>query len=142
MCKFEYYNPNPTQRYRRDGKPMGWHKGDCHIRCVAKALEISWEDAIKMEFEEALKRHDAVGSTKCIEAILLRNGYKKGRPFQRGAIKPLVRNMLNNPHNKDYDIVFNMHRHVATGKQGILYDTWNCGNESVLSYWFRKHPED
>jgi hypothetical protein len=121
---------------------MGWHKGDCHVRCVAKALEISWKDALKLEYEEAIKLCDAVGSTRSIEAVLLKNGYVKGRPFPRGRTRPLVRDMLNNPRNKDYDIVFNMRRHVATGKQGVLYDTWDCRNESVLSYWFRKHPED
>ena len=76
--KFEYYNPNPKQRYTRDGKPMKWHKGDCHVRCVAKALDISWKDAIKLEYEKALERCDAVGSTNNIEEVLLDNGFQKG----------------------------------------------------------------
>lgn len=124
---------------------MGWHKGDCHVRCVAKALNISWHEALKLEYESAVERCDSVGSANNIEAVLLKNGYQKGlipREWTEARIKPTIKDFLNDHHNDDKDFVFKVQHHVAAAQKGVLYDTWDCGNESVYRYWFRKHPED
>ena len=139
--KYEYYNPNPKQRYTRDGKPMKWHKGDCHVRCVAKALDISWKDAIKLEYEKALERCDAVGSTNNIEEILLDNGFKKGvinqNWIRHNHRRPTFKEILNDTDLRDKIVVGRMAHHVATAVNQTVYDTWDCSNEVVWRFWYK-----
>lgn len=139
--KFEYFNPNPKQRYTRDGKPMKWHKGDCHIRAVAKALDISWKDTLKLEYEEAMRQCDAVGSNKVIDAVLQQNGFKKGRIRQEWVNvhhrRPTFRELLNVDMWKDKVIVGYLTRHIATAVNQTVYDTWDCSNEVLWSFWYK-----
>jgi hypothetical protein len=120
---------------------MKWHKGDCHVRCVAKALDISWKDAIKLEYEKALERCDSVGSTNNIEAVLLDNGFKKGVINQswirRNHRRPTFKEILNVEHYKDKIVVGRMTHHVATAVNQTVYDTWDCSNQVLWSFWYK-----
>lgn len=41
----KYFNPNPTCKYFKSGSPKNWYINDSSVRAVAKALNLTWEDA-------------------------------------------------------------------------------------------------
>ena len=146
MCNFEYYNPNPKKRVRRDGTPMKWHKGDCHVRATAKALGLSWKDTLTTLYESALERCDTVGSIDNIAEVLEKNGYKKGVISKEWMMqrhrRPTITEVLRDLGNENMTVLFKCTHHVATAINGTLYDTWNCSNEVVWRFWYKKTEED
>ena len=148
MAEFIYYNPNPRQRYRRDGSPIkSDHTGDCSVRCICKALDISWEEAYKKLCEEGLKQHRMPDSTEVIVAVLEANGFKKGKISQenikRTHHRPTVAEGIectshpNNSLSTKKKFVYKLSHHVTTVDEGLIYDTWDTSNECVWSFWYK-----
>lgn len=69
---YEYYNPNPTGRLS---------VGDCAIRAVAKALNISWENAFWKIALNAFYMGDVMSSNTVWGAVLREYGFhREGLP--------------------------------------------------------------
>ncbi len=120
------YNPNPTGR----------NVGDCAVRAVSKALEIDWETAYDLISDAGYNMGDMPSSDSVWGAVLRQNG------FYRTAIPNYcpdcytVRDFC-----KDHPIgtyVLGFGGHVATVKDGDLYDSWNSSNEIPQFYWYKK----
>ena len=120
------YNPNPAGR----------NVGDCSVRAVSKALEIDWETAYDLISDAGYNMGDMPSSDSVWGAVLRQNG------FYRTAIPNYcpdcytVRDFC-----KDHPIgtyVLGFGGHVATVKDGDLYDSWNSSNEIPQFYWYKK----
>lgn len=74
---FEYYQPNT-------------HKcGDCAIRAVAKALDVSWEEALTLLYNTSRVVHEDPISTKTIGETLKFHGFAwKGFKPEEGGKRP------------------------------------------------------
>lgn len=147
MAEFLYYNPNPSQRYRRDGSPIkSDHNGDCTVRCITKALDIDWETAYKKLCEEGLKQHRMPSDMDVVKAVLEANGFKKGvinqnyikRNHHRPTVKGAVDNIKTIDGLKDKKkFVFQNSHHVTTVDEGVIFDTWDTSDECVWSFWYK-----
>lgn len=118
-----YYNPNPTGR----------NVGDCAVRAISKAFDIDWEEAYDLISDAARLMGDMPSADSVWGAVLRQNG------FYRRAIPNSCPNCYT---AKDFCIdhpygtyVLGFGGHVATVKDGKLFDSWNSSNEIPQYYW-------
>ena len=115
-----YFNNNPCLRI----------VGDCAVRAISKALDISWERAYAQMIVSGYKMCDMPSSNGVWGAVLRQNGFKKyagnEETFETFA----------NEHPKGVYVLCTG-THVATCIDGDVYDAWNSLNEEV-EYYFTK----
>ncbi len=121
-----YFNNNPTSR----------NVGDCAVRAVAKALNISWEDAYAKIASNGYAMGDMPSSDSVWGSVLRQNGfYREAIPNECPDCYTAKDFCKDNP----YGIyVLGFGGHVATVVDGDLYDSWNSENEIPMYVWFRK----
>lgn len=123
---YEYYNPNPIR-----SDPVG----DCTVRALAKALDISWEQAHVMLDYNAYMMGDISNSNAVLAATLRQNGFYRGNfPDNCDACMTAGEFAREFPSGT---YVLGFGSHVATVKDGVLYDSWDCSDETPL-YFFKK----
>lgn len=117
------YNPNPTGR----------SVGDCAVRAISKALKIDWEAAFITLAMNAFAVGDMPSSDSVWGATLKQNGF--------------VRHVISNECPDCYTAqdfaadhprgtyVLGFGGHVATVKDGDLYDSWDSSREIPQFYW-------
>ena len=120
------YNPNPTGRF----------VGDCVVRAVAKALDISWEEAYDLIADAGYIMGDMPSSDSVWGAVLRQHGfYRKAIPNQCPDCYTVEEFARDNPEGI---YVLGFGGHVATVVDGDLYDSWNSSREIPIYAWFRK----
>ena len=120
------YNPNPTGRF----------VGDCVVRAVAKALDISWEEAYDLITDAGYIMGDMPSSDSVWGAVLRQHGfYRKAIPNQCPDCYSVEEFARDNPEGI---YVLGFGGHVATVVDGDLYDSWNSSREIPIYAWFRK----
>ena len=120
------YNPNPTGRF----------VGDCVVRAVAKALDISWEEAYDLITDAGYIMGDMPSSDSVWGAVLRQHGfYRKAIPNQCPDCYTVEEFARDNPEGI---YVLGFGGHVATVVDGDLYDSWNSSREIPIYAWFRK----
>lgn len=121
------WNPNPVR-----SDPVG----DCTVRALAKALDISWEEAHVMLDYNSYMMGDISNSNVVLGAVLRQHG------FYRDVIPNTCPDCYTaNDFAADHPTgtyVLGFGTHVATVVDGNLYDTWNSLNEIPIYYWYRK----
>lgn len=123
---WQEYNPNP----------VGRSVGDCSVRAVAKALDTDWETAYAMIAAAGFSMGDMPSSDSVWGAVLRQNG------FYRASIENTCPDCYtaedfsrDNPHGT---YVLGFGGHVATVKDGVLYDSWDSSHEIPIYDWYRK----
>ena len=120
------YNPNPTGR----------KVGDCAIRAVAKALDTDWETAYAMITINGFSMGDMPSSDSVWGAVLRQN------VFYRNAISNTCPDCYTaEQFAKDHPegvFVLGFGGHVATVKDGDLYDSWDSSQASPQFFWYKK----
>ena len=146
--EYIYYNPNPNQRYRADGRPIkSDQSGDCVVRAVAKALDLSWEDSYKKLCEEGLRQHimpnDSSG--KVYGKVLENAGFKLGnvnqdfirRYHRRPTVSDLYDSIERNNDISHKKIVVKNTHHLTCIDEGVIFDTWDTSDECVWKFWYK-----
>lgn len=120
------WNPNPTGR----------SVGDCAVRAVAKALDTDWETAYSMIASNGYQMGDMPSSNSVWGAVLRQNG------FYRTAVPNTCPDCYTAQDfasdHPDGTYVLGFGNHVATIRDGNLYDSWDSSNEIPMYYWYRK----
>lgn len=126
---YEYYNPNPTAKFKKDGTPMKWHKGDCAVRAFCKAFNQTWTKTYEELCAVALKRFDMPNIPKTTEAYALEKGMvKKSLP------KYMTVSDFAKTHNGTYVCV--LRQHLVCVKDNKYYDTGDwCGDWMMKTYY-------
>lgn len=120
------YNPNPTGR----------SVGDCAVRAISKALDLDWEDAFDLLAENAYQMGDMPSADSVWGATLRQKGfYRKSIPNTCPDCYTAEDFCIDNPRGI---FVLGFGGHVATVKDGNLYDSWNSSNEIPQFVWYRK----
>lgn len=120
------YNPNP----------VGRKVGDCAVRAIAKALNKSWEDAYVLIADAGYKMGDMPSSDSVWGAVLRQNGfYRRSIPNSCPDCYTAEDFCKDHP-NGIYVLGFG--GHVATVKDGCLYDSWDSSKEIPIYVWYRK----
>lgn len=121
------WNPNPVR-----SDPVG----DCTVRALAKALDISWEEAHVLLDYNSYMMGDISNSNVVLGAVLRQHG------FYRDVIPNSCPDCYTaNDFAMDHPTgtyVLGFGTHVAAVVDGNLYDTWNSLNEIPIYYWYRK----
>lgn len=127
---WEEYNPNPCGR----------RVGDCAVRAIAKALDTDWESAYIMLTIAGYDMCDMLSSDSVWGAVLRKNGfYRASIPNTCPDCYTAEQFCEDNPEGT---FVLGFGGHVATVKNGIIYDSWDSSNEIPQFYWYRKEEDN
>ena len=122
-----YFNPNPRHK-----NPVG----DCIIRAVSKALDISWETA----YIDLVSQGYDMGDMPSSNAVL--NSYLRSKGFRKYTLPNDCPDCYTfadfaGEHFKGTFIVCTG-THVACIQDGCLYDSWQSSDCTVLYYYERE----
>lgn len=120
------YNPNPTGR----------SVGDCAVRAVAKALDMSWEDAYVLICVNGYAMGDMPSSDSVWGSVLRQNGFYKKAISNTCPDCYTVQDFCEDHPAGTYVLGFG--GHTATVVDGDLYDSWDSHNEIPIYVWYRK----
>lgn len=119
------YNPNPAGRM----------VGDCAVRALAKALDVTWEDAYEMLATNGYRMADMPSSDSVWGSVLRMNGfYRQNIPSTCPDCYTAEDFCIDNPVGT---YVLGFGGHVATVKDGMLYDSWDSSHEIPQFFWIR-----
>ena len=126
MSRWREYNNNPAGR----------RVGDCAIRAVSVALDTDWETAYDLIADAGYQMGDMMSADSVWGAVLRQHG------FYRAAIPnscPDCYTAGDFAHDHPSGtFVLGFGGHVATVKDGWVYDSWDSTREIPQFYWFLK----
>lgn len=126
LFMWRQFNPNP----------VGRAVGDCAVRAVAAALDISWEDAYALIAANGYSMGDMPSSNSVWGAVLRQHGfYRYNLPETCPDCYTFEDFAADHPKGV---FVLGTGTHVATVRDGILMDAWDSSNEPVSFAWYRK----
>lgn len=125
---YRYWNPNPVQHETG--------VGDCSVRAVARALNISWDEAFRLLAEKAFEMGDVVSSDVVWGNVLRDNGFTRHIIPNYCPQCYRVFNFCKDYPNGTY--VLKSDGHVATVVNGVLFDSWDSSMQIPIYYWTRK----
>lgn len=116
--------------------PTGRRVGDCAVRAVAVALDVDWETAYSMIAANGFLMGDMPSSDSVWGAVLRQNGFKRYAVPNSCPDCYTARDFAAEHPRGVYVLGFG--GHVATVRDGRLYDSWNSENEIPVYYWHRE----
>lgn len=121
---WKYFNNNP----------VGRRVGDCAVRAIAAALDVSWETAYDMICEAGRDMGDMPSADSVWGAVLRQHG------FYRMAIPNTCPDCYTaEDFCRDHPsgvFVLGFGGHVATVVDGVLMDSWDSSAEIPVYFWF------
>lgn len=118
---FIRYNPNP----------MGRNVGDCTVRAISKALALDWDSTYWGLCVEGNIMADMPSANAVWGAFLRRKGFKRFLAPEDTTVAEFARQRTQGTY------ILALSGHVVCVDDGIIYDTWDSGNEIILYYWQR-----
>lgn len=131
MVKYYKYNINPK----------GYKTGDCSTRALASTLGISWEQALKEQYEGALATYKGITCKEVSDYVLSKYGYiKMKQPRKDNGKKYLIREIdeLVSAKEMEEGIFVSLASHDTCIKNGNIIDIWDCGYKTIGNYWVKK----
>lgn len=117
------FNPNPVNA----------RVGDCAVRAIAKALDITWEKAFVLIAKNGFQMGDIMASNNVWGSVLRQNGfYRHTLPTECPDCYTVRDFCFEHPKGL---YVLGCANHVVTCEDGNYYDTWDSGDEVVIYYW-------
>lgn len=127
---FVEYNPNP----------VGRRVGDCSVRAISKALDIDWETAYVLLSMNGFSMRDMPSSDSVWGATLRQRGYS------RRSVPDLCPDCYTaEDFCRDHPqgtFVLGFGGHVATVRDGTLFDSWDSSQEVPQFYWTKEEKEE
>lgn len=120
-----FYNPNPAGRT----------VGDCAVRAVAKALDVSWEDAYARICAAGYAMCDMPSSDAVWGAVLRQNGFQR-RALSNDCPDCYTAGEFADEHQSG-TYVLGFGNHTATVESGCLFDSWDSSRELPIYLWER-----
>ena len=127
MSHFLFYNPNP--RHKRS-------VGDCTVRALSKALNISWETAYIDLVSEGYDLGDMPSSNAVFDSYLRSKGFKK-YTISNDCPSCYTFDDFAGEHFKGIYILCTG-THVACCENGFIRDSWDSSDETPIFYYERE----
>ena len=119
--RFQYYQPNKLD--------LKDHYGDCTIRALSKALNLSWLEAFDLMIPICRKYQSPnIFNLPCKienEAMAELGFVYQGISNKRGSVRPTVDDFAKNHPEGTY--IVNVANHEVAVVDGCYYDTWDSG---------------
>lgn len=119
-----------------NNNPAGRRVGDCAVRAVSVALNISWEDAYALITAAGFAMGDMPSSNSVWGAVLRQHGFSRMNLPDECPDCYTAEDFAHDHPRGIYVLGFG--NHVATVRDGIIYDAWNSSNEIPQYIWYRK----
>lgn len=140
MSKFVYFNPNPSYKPFKNGKDKMWTIDDYNVRALCKVIGKDWDTSYDMLSLRAKEMRDVMTSKKVFKSIMedtLKLGQSSfGKPKQDQK-RPTVEEFCKDHQTGMY--VLNLASKVVVIVDGQFYDTEDCSESSVYSWWYQEH---
>lgn len=127
---YSYFNPNPVKNKR---------VGDCVVRAISKALDMSWEDVyIELTIQGYL--NGDWGSSNAVWGA-----YLKSKGFTRDIVSDdcpecyTIEDFCNEYPQGTY--IIGTGTHAVCVIDSVIYDTWNSSDETPI-YYYKKRETD
>lgn len=122
---YVYYNPNPLKI----------SVGDCTIRAISKALNISWDETYLALANLGFEMYDMPSANRVWGHFLRINGFKK---YQLPDMCPTCYTIKDFCYDFPIGIyVVGTGEHVVCVINGSYFDSWDSGNEIPIYYFKR-----
>ena len=116
-----------------NNNPAGRNVGDCAVRAVSVALDTDWETAYSMIVANGFQMADMPSSNSVWGALLRQKGFKRYAIPDTCPDCYTAEDFCREHPNGIYVLGFGTH--VATVKNGILFDSWDSTHEIPQYYW-------
>lgn len=126
MSVFREFNNNPAGR----------RVGDCAVRAVSVALDVDWETAYDLIADAGYNMGDMPSSDSVWGAVLRQHGFYRAAVPNSCPDCYTAEDFAREHPNGVYVLGFG--GHVATVRDGRLFDSWDSSNEIPQFYWFKK----
>ena len=126
MSLWMKYNPSPTNR----------NVGDCAVRAVAKALNTDWETAYAMIALNGFLMGDMPSSNAVWGAVLRQEGFKR-YIISNSCPDCYTMEDFAKDHPSGVYVVCTGN-HVATIRDGLIWDSWDSSKEVPQFYWSKE----
>ena len=130
LTMWREYNNNPTGR----------NVGDCAVRAVSVALGIDWETAYAKLAYNGYLMGDLPNADATWGALLRQNGFYREIIPNTCPDCYTAEDFCNDHPTGVYVLAFG--NHVATVKNGFIYDSWNSTNLIPIYFWHKKEGEE
>ena len=126
ISKFVKYNANP----------FGVKTGDCVIRAISTALNISWARTYKEMLDVTLETGYAISCKDNFTEYLKRKGFKKQKmPKRANGKKYRLSEFIDEIADAKGVYVVSVYNHLTEVDNATVHDLWDCRNRCVLGYW-------
>lgn len=119
-----------------NNNPTGRRVGDCAVRAVSVALGIDWETAFAMLCVNGLQMGDMPSSDSVWGSVLRQHGFYRTSIPDSCPDCYIAKDFVRDHPNGIYVLGFG--GHVATVRDGHLYDAWDSSQEIPQFVWFKK----
>lgn len=119
-----------------NGNPTGRRVGDCAVRAVSVALGVDWETAYALIAAAGFAMGDMPSSNSVWGAVLRQHGFSRMNLPDECPDCYTAEDFAHDHPRGIYVLGFG--NHVATVRDGIIYDAWNSSNEIPQYVWYRK----
>ena len=114
--------------------------GDCAVRAVAKALNVSWEAAYTAICDAGFDMCDMPSSNGVWGAVLRKHEFYRDN-IPNTCPDCYTAEMFCEDHPRGI-YVLGFGTHVATVENGCIYDSWDSSMENPQFYWHKKEEKD
>ena len=126
MSRWKLFNENPT----------GMNVGDCAVRAVSVALGVDWETAFALVANMAFQMGDMPSSNAVWGAVLRQNGFSRFIVPNNCPDCFTAEQFAEERPKGIYVLGFG--NHVATVKDGLIYDSWDSSKEIPQYFWMKQ----
>ena len=126
MARWVMWNENPAQK----------SIGDCAVRALSIALALDWNAAYSLIAAKGFQMKDMPSSNAVWGAVLRDNGFERTAISNECPLCYSAENFAVEHPNGVYVLGFG--NHVATVKDGYIYDAWDSSQEIPQYVWHKK----
>lgn len=122
---WKYYNPNPAGRM----------VGDCSVRAISAALDVSWDEAFDLLALNSKEMCDMPSSDAVIGSVLRQHGFVRSIIPSSCPDCYTVGEFADNFDRGIY--VLGTGNHVVCVRNGVVMDSWDSQRELPIFMWRR-----
>lgn len=117
----------------KNNNPCGRNTGDCAIRAVAIALDITWEQSFLLIAKNAFEMCDVLASDATWGSVLRQHGFYRYIIPNSYPENYTVKDFCKD--NPEGIFVLGTGNHAVAVIDGDYYDSWDSGQQRPVFYW-------